>query len=145
MTEWSSVWLAVMAISLAVMAVIQIGLIIVGLRVAQRATVAIEDLRKELGPLTDKLNRIADEASRAASLAALQVERVDQLMSTATVRVDQTLGLLQNVVSGPVRQGVTAINAFRAALSIFRGWQGRKAAKRAAPVISDEDDQLFVG
>ena len=51
--------------------------------------------------------------------------------------------LLQNVVgttlfrltvmTGEEKELAEAINAFRAALSIFRGWQGRKAAKRAAP------------
>lgn len=142
MTGWPVVFLGVMAASLFVMAAIQIGLIVVGVRVARQMTVAIEDLRKEIRPLSEKVNRIADDAARATSLAALQIERIDQMMSSTASRLDDTLAVVQGLMSGPVRQGATAVAVFRAAFAMFRDWKSRSARSRSS---RDDDDALFVG
>jgi hypothetical protein len=142
-SDSATVFLGIMAASLAVMALIQVGLIIAGLRVAQKLGAAIDDVRREMRPLMDKVNRIADDAGRATSLAREQVERVDAFMATATSRINDTLGILQGVVSGPVRQGAVAMSVVRAAMAAFREWQTRKAAR--SPKDQDEDDAWFVG
>jgi hypothetical protein len=141
-TDWPVVFLGVMAASLFVMAAIQIGLIIVGVKVARQMTVAIDDLRREIRPLSEKVNRIADDAARATSLAALQVERIDQMMSSTASRLDDALSVVQGLMSGPVRQGATAVAVFRAAFAMFREWKGRSTRSRAS---RDDDDALFVG
>ena len=141
MSGSATVFLGIMAFSLAAMAILQIALIIVGIRAAQKLAAVAEDLHKEVRPLMEKVNRIADDANRVTSLAALQVERVDQIMSTTVVRVDETLGLIQGLVSGPVRQGAVALAAFKAAMAAFRSWQTRKDRPRD----HDEDDAWFVG
>src|SRR5262245_21027706 len=104
-----------MAVCLVVMTAIQIGVIVVGARVAKQTTAAIEDLRRERKPLSEKVNRIADDAARAASLAAMQVERLDQMLSSTASRLDDTLGVVQGLMSGPVKGGATAVAVFRAA------------------------------
>lgn len=142
MTDWSVVFLGVMAVSLLVMAAIQVGLIIVGIRVAKQMMVAIEDLRREMRPLSEKISRIADDAARATSLAALQVERFDQMISSTASRLDDTLGVVQGLMSGPVRQGATAVAVFRAAFAMFREWKGRSHRNRSS---RDDDEALFVG
>jgi hypothetical protein len=142
-TDWAVVFLGVMAVSLLVMAAIQVGLILVGVRVARQMTAAIEDLRRELRPLSEKINRIADDASKATSLAALQVERLDQMMASTALRVDDALGLVQSMLAGPVRQGATAVAVFRAAFAMFREWKGR--ASHRPRQSRDDDEALFVG
>lgn len=140
MNEWEGVFLAVMAASLAIMAAIQIGVIVVGLRVAKQITAATAQVRQEMQPLVQKVNRIADDVSRATSLAAIQVERVDQFMASTASRLDTTLGIVQGVVSGPVGKGAAALSAFRAVMSVVRDWKGRRRHRH-----HDDDDALFVG
>lgn len=140
----TDVWLAVMAISLATMAAIQIGLILVGLKVARQMNATVEELRREVKPLVDKLHRVADDASRATTLAVAQVERVDALLSTTATRVDEAVGILSNAVGGPIRQGYAAVTAFRAVFEAFRAWQTRSETRKRGRT-REEEDALFVG
>jgi hypothetical protein len=140
-SESATVFLAIMAVSVAIMAAIQIGLIIVGIQAARKLGTLADDLRREVRPLMDKVNRIADDAGRATSLAALQVERVDQLMASTAARVDDTLGVIQGLMGGPVRQSAVAVAAFKAALAAFRHWQDR----RQRPREHEDEDAWFVG
>lgn len=141
MNEWAGVFLAVMALSLAIMAAIQIGLIVIGIKVAKQVTAATSQLHQEIRPLIDKANAIADDAARATTLATIQVERVDKLMATTATRLDSTLNIIQNVASGPVGQGAAAVSAFKAVMGVVHDWRLRR--RRAAH--HDEDDALFVG
>jgi hypothetical protein len=141
--ESATVFLGVMAVSLAVMAIIQVALIVAGISAIRKLGAVAEELRREVAPLIDKVNRIADDANRVTSLAALQLERVDQFMAATTTRVDQTLGVVQGLLSGPVRQSTVLLAAFRAAMAAFRGWQDRKSRKPDAPI--DDEDTWFVG
>lgn len=144
MNEWAGVFLAVMAVSLAIMAAIQIGLIIVGLRVAKQMSAATSQLHEEIRPLIQKANLIADDASRATALAVVQVERVDQFMASTTARLDDTLGIIQNVVTGPIGRGAAAVSAFRAVMGAVRDWKGA-AARRRRQTHHEDDDAWFVG
>ena len=141
MTDWPVVFLGLMALSLVIMATIQVAAILVGIKVARQMGVAVDDLRREIKPLSDKVNRIADDAQRASSLVVLQVERVDQMMVTTAARLDTTLEILQGFASGPIRQGAAAVAAFRAATAIFRDWKGKGRQRHGR----DDDDALFVG
>ena len=142
MNDWAVVFLGVMAACLVIMTAIQIGAIVFGARIAKQTTAAIEDLRRELKPLSAKVNRIADDAARASSLAALQVERLDQMLSSTAVRLDDTLGVVQGLMSGPVKGGATAVAVARAAFAMFREWKGRSHRART---VRDDDEALFVG
>jgi len=142
-SDSATTFLGIMAVSLAVMTVIQVALIIAGIRVAQKLSGALDDVRREIRPLMDKVNQIADDAGRATSLARQQVERIDQFMATATSRIDTTLGVVQDVMSGPVRQGAVAMSVVRAAFAAFREWQSKKTARTTRD--HDEDDAWFVG
>jgi hypothetical protein len=143
-TDWAVVWLGVIAAGVAIMAAIQIGVIIVGLRLARQLSATADELRREVRPLVEKVNRIADDAARATSLATIQIERVDQILSTTTARVDEGLNIVRHAMGGPLRQGYAIALALRAAFSAFR----RRGASngRSRPAGShEEDDALFVG
>ncbi len=140
MTDWGVVWLAVMAVSLLVMALMQVGLVLIALQLAKQMMATTDALRREIKPLIEKTNRLVDEASRATSLAAAQVERVERLLSSTSDRVDETIGVLQGAILQPVRQGAALMTAVRAAISVIRG--ARHARARQA---RDEEEALFVG
>ena len=150
MNDWAVIWLGVIAVSTGVMALIQIGLIVVSLRVARQLSETANDIRKEIGPLVDKVNgltdkvaRIADEAGRATALAAIQIERVDQILTTATARVDEGLNIVRHAMGGPLRQGYAIMLAVRAALSALSRRANSAADQTSA--ARDEEDALFVG
>jgi hypothetical protein len=138
--EWAGVFLAVMAVALVAMAAVQIGLMVVGLRVAKQMATTTAQLQEEIRPLLEKAHLIADDASRAAALAVIQVERVDRFMASTATRLDTTLGIIQNVVSGPIGKGAAAVSAFRAVMGVVRDWKGRRRRQG-----HDDDDALFVG
>ena len=145
MSDWAVIWLGVIAVSIALMAMIQIGLIIVSLRVARQLSAAADDIRKEIKPLVEKVHRIADDAARATSLASIQIERIDQILSTTTARVDEGLSILRNAIGGPLRQGYAVALAVRAAISAFSRRSDRDTRRPSSAAPRDEEDALFVG
>ena len=138
MSDWQVVYLGVMAFALVIMAAVQIGLIVVALRLGKQLSATMEEIRREVRPLVEKAHRISDDAARATSLAVAQIEKVNTLLSTTTTRVSETLGLVQHAVVEPVRQGAAVAAAVRAALTAFRSWRGSQQAR-------EDDDALFVG
>jgi hypothetical protein len=138
-TDWAVVWLAVIAMSVAVMTLVQIGVLVAVARSARQVAETVQQVRQEIRPIAEKAHRIADDASRAAALAVAQVERVDRALAATSQRLDQTLNLVQGAVVEPVRQGAAVISAVRAALSLLR-----RPARDPRPG-RDEEEALFVG
>jgi hypothetical protein len=128
-----------MTVALVVMALMQIGVVIVAVIVGKRVIAVAEDLRREVRPLVAKAHRISDDAERVTALAVRQVERIDQLLTDTQENIGHTFGLVQQAVVEPVRQGAAVVAAVRAALSAFRSWQDRSHHAR------DDEDALFVG
>jgi hypothetical protein len=141
-TDWQLVWLAVIAVSVAVMMVIQVGAIVAGIMLAKQLTATVQDLRREIKPLSDKVHRVADEAVRATSLATAQVERVDRLLAVTSARVEETVAIVQNALGGPVRQGAAVVMGIRAVMSAFRHWKSSQPARGSH---REDEDALFVG
>ncbi len=135
----TDVWLGVMAVALSVMAIIQVALIVVLIRLATQAVKTVQGLRNDVAPLIEKANRVAEDAARAASLAVIQVERLDSMLQTTAARVEDAVAFVQDMVGGPIRQGSAIFTALRAAFSVFQGWRSRP---RQRP---EDDDALFVG
>jgi hypothetical protein len=108
--------------------------------VARQIAAATAQFQNDIRPLIEKAQLIADDASRATTLAVLQVERIDRFMASTATRLDATLGMIQNVVSGPVGQGAAAVSAFRAVMGVVRDWKARRRRHS-----HDDDDALFVG
>lgn len=139
MSSGQGVLLGVMAVALVAMAVVQVVALLAAARWAKQAAESMEMLRREVKPLIEKAHRISDDAARAASLAAAQVERVDRLMASATERIDETLSVVQGAVIAPVRQGAALVAAVRAALGVFRTATDRRQQTQ------DDEEALFVG
>ena len=89
-----------------------------------------EEIRREVMPLVAKAHRISDDAARVASMAVVQIERVDRLLALTADRVNETLAVIQPAVIEPVRQGAAVLTAMRAAVSAFRDWRNRPTHAR---------------
>ena len=101
-------------------------------------------VEREIGPLAERLASVADNLQQATSLAAVQVERVDRLLSSATRRAEETMSLVQGALVGPLREGLAVIAAIRGVVGAFRSFRGGDGGTRGTSRFDDEDP-LFIG
>ena len=137
MNDW---FMGIIALSVLVMAVLQVGAVIALARVARRLLGVTEELQREIKPLAAKVHAIADEAQRAAALATRQVERIDTMVGDLSRRVHDTASAVQSIVTGPLRQGSAVVSGLRAVIAALLTTPPRRAADR-----DEEEDALFVG
>jgi hypothetical protein len=146
-TETAELLLGVIAVSVLLMAVVQVGLIVAGLRVARRVDRIATEFETGVKPLIANLTTISAEASRAATLAAAQVERFDRVFVELTAKVEQTLAAAQHFVTGPAQSGMAIVAGIRAAVTAIQGM--RQATRRRTPgrpvTLEEEEESLFIG
>lgn len=155
MNDWNEIFLGVIAVATLIMALIQIGIIVVGAKVAKQAQEAvgkaqttlvsaqqaITSVREELRPLIAKATAIADEASKSATLATTQVQKIDRLVNDVSKRVDETTAMVQQAILTPAREGLALIAAIKAGLGVLRA----RAEWRRRVSRPEEEDPLFIG
>lgn len=139
MTDLPVVFLGIMVVALVVMAVMQLLVALAFLRASREVAGAVRDIQRDIRPLIDKATRMTDDAARVTALTLTQLERVDRLATSLATRVEATVGIVQEAIVQPMKQGATIIAAIRAVAAVIREWQGRNSAAR------DDEDPLFVG
>ena len=138
----SEVFLGIIALATLAMAVLQIGAALAVSRLARDAQKTFTSVQDDVKPLIAKVSALADEANKTASLAKVQVEKIDVLVTTLTRRIDETSVVVQQAVMTPAREGLAILAAVRAGLGALRGFrdmapgQGRHA---------EDEDPLFIG
>lgn len=146
MSGTAEVLLGIIALAVAVMAIVQVGAIVAGLRVARRVERLAADMETSVKPLLANLTTMSAEASRAAAVAATQVERIDKVFSEMAARVDQTLATAQAFIAGPAREGMAIVAGIRAAMSALHGIREASRRRSAARIAATEDEEsLFIG
>lgn len=139
----NTLFLGLIAAATVVMAVVQIGVIVVLVRLAKQVNEVSQRVEREIGPLAERLTRVADNLQQATALASVQVERVDRLLSSATRRAEETMGLIQGAVVGPMREGLAVVSAIRGVVGAFKSFR-RPDGSRGSSRFDDEDP-LFIG
>jgi hypothetical protein len=140
----SDLFLGIIAISVLVMALIQVGAVLAAFRVAKRVEEVSRRIETDIKPLITNLTDVTTELSRTAAMATRQVERVDHLFGDMASRVDQTLAAAQQFVRGPAKNGLAILSGVQAAVSAIKGI--REASRRRRKVTPGvEDDSLFIG
>ena len=87
----TDVWLAIIAVAVAVMAAIQVGAIVLGLRLARRVDQLTTQVERDIKPLIQNLTNVTAEAQRAMQLATAQVERADRLFGDLAASAERTM------------------------------------------------------
>lgn len=147
MSGTAEMLLGVIALAVLVMAIVQVGAIVAGLRVARRVEQLAADIETSVKPLIANLTVMSAEASRAAALAAAQVERIDRVFGEMAARVDQTLATAQTFITGPAREGMAIVAGVKAAFAAIKGIREatrRRSAARSA-TFEEEEESLFIG
>jgi uncharacterized protein (DUF2236 family) len=144
-TDTAELFLGVIAVAVLVMALIQVGAIIAGLRLAKRVDRMADQLERDIKPLIANLTTVSSEAARAASMAAAQIERFDKVFSELTMRVDRTLAAAQDFVTGPARQGMAVMTGVKAMIDAFKGIREASRRRTASRPTVDDEESLFIG
>jgi len=138
----SDTYLAVIAVAVAVMAVIQVAAIIVAMRAVRRVGDAVSRLEGDLRPIVANLKSMSVDAARTASIASAQAQRAEQLIGDLTARVNSTAAVVEQTVIGPAREAYAVVQGLLAALSAFRQGAPSTARRHAS---TEEEDSLFIG
>ena len=141
--DWTPVFLGVIAGSVLVMAVIQIGVIVYGARLARRVTLLADRVEREAMPVFAQLRTIGADAARTSALAAAQMERADRLFADVSQRIEETSVIVQEAVITPAREGAAVVAGLRAAITALRDVRAAGARRRSGRF--DEEDPLFIG
>jgi hypothetical protein len=134
-------FLGIIAAATAVMALMQIGAILVLARVAAQVRDVVATLQQDVRPLLQRATAIAEEAQKTATLATAQAQKIDRLVTDLTRRVDETSAIIQQAILTPAREGMALFAALKAGLAALRGFRDFRA-RHGAP---EDEDALFIG
>ena len=138
-------WLAIIALAVFVMAAIQVGAIVLGLRLAKRVEQLATQIERDVKPLIKNLTDMTAEAQRTVTLASSQVQRVDQLLGDLAASAERTLAVASKFVGGPAKNGVALFAAARAAYSAFKDLRAASRRRQAYRSASEDEESLFIG
>ena len=144
----TELFLAVIALSTLIMALVQVGAVIAIVRIARQTQEAVADLQRDVKPLiaqatvvAAKATAVADEATRTATLVTAQTHKIDRLLTDFTVRFDQTADVVQQAIITPAREGMAIVAGLKAAVGALQSMRERQRHGRGA----EEEDPLFIG
>jgi hypothetical protein len=139
--DWSQVFLGVIAVATALMALMQIGAVVVLARVATQVRGIVSTLQQDIRPLITRAGVIAEEASKTATLATAQAQKIDRLVTELARRVDETSAVVQQAVVTPAREGLAIVAALKAGFAALKGVRDL----RGRPGEVHDEDALFIG
>jgi len=137
----TNVFLGIIAVAVAIMAIIQVAAIVFAMSAARRIGQVADRIEQDLRPVMSNLQAISSEAAKAASLAALQMERADRMFADLARRAEQVMSAVPSLL-GPAGKGFAFLNGIKAALAAIQ--ELRRSSRRGA-AHPEEEDALFIG
>lgn len=137
----TNVFLGIIAVAVAIMAIIQVAAIFFAMSAARRIGQVADRLEQDLRPVVSNLQAITAEAARATTLAAAQIERADRMFADLARRAEQVMSAVPSLL-GPAGKGFAFLNGIKAALAAIQ--ELRRSSRRGAAHPEDED-ALFIG
>ena len=141
MTGQADIFLALIALATVVMALIQVGAVIIAARLGRRVQQMMTTIQEEVRPLIARANSVAEDASKTAAIASAQAQKIDTLVTDLTRRVEETSVLVQQAVVTPARETLALVAGIKAGLAALRGLRDFRG--RTGRV--EEEDPLFIG
>ncbi|MBI2834261.1 MAG: hypothetical protein HYX76_07525 [Acidobacteria bacterium] len=136
-------FLAMIAVATALMALLQVGALVYAGRLARRWQKIADDVERDVKPLIARVTAISADAARVASLASAQAERIDRLVADLAYRAEQTVAEVQSAIIAPAREGRALVSGLRAALAALRGLRSGHTGASGRGI--DDEDALFIG
>lgn len=134
----SDVYLAVIALGVAVMAAIQVAAVVLAVRAIRRLDAIAGRLERELQPVLVSLQALSADAARATALATGQVERADRVVNDLATRLEEAVTAFRSAAGSFSRDGswVAGLTAILAAIRDLR-----QSPPRPRP---EGEDALFI-
>jgi hypothetical protein len=155
MTDWSAVFLGVIAVATLTMAVIQVGVLIGATRAAKKAGDAFDRIEAALQPVLTRTEGLAHDTSRLVARAGASLDRADQLIGTVETQVARASHAVEAGVKVPAREATALLAGVQAAVTTFRRrlhTDGRRNGGRAPVEIGGQtwlddtaDDEMSLG
>ena len=123
--DGASLLLGVIAAATAVMAVVQVAMLVCGMVLSRRVNRLIEVVEREMRPVVDRVGTLSDDAARLSTLAVTRIERVDEAFERITSRLEEMLKTARGAVAEPARQGMVLAHVLRAGLVAMRSLNER--------------------
>jgi hypothetical protein len=148
------IFLGLIALAVLAMAAGQVAAVVLGMRAARRVGETLTRVEHDIRPIISNMHSMSADAKRAASLASLQVERADRLLTDVSRRMEDTIQLVQHSILRPARNGMAVFTGIKAALMAFRDFKSRPRRRatpnigpvpRAVPDPGDDDHASFIG
>jgi hypothetical protein len=136
----NNLFLGIIAASVLVMAVLQVYVLIVAARAAERFGALAATIERDIRPIMANVQAVTSDAARATALAVAQVERVDRVTADLTARLEQILTVVQTALVGATGGGAW-MSGLKMAIAAFRSF--RKPTRRSRHV--EDEDALFIG
>lgn len=141
MNDLSGLFLGVIALATLIMASIQIGALVIAVRLGREVKQLASTVQNDLRPLIARATMIADDAARTAALATTQAQKLDRLLTDVSRRVDETSAIIQTAIITPAREGIALVAAVKAGLSALRTLR----PFRSRTGVVEDEDALFIG
>ena len=138
MSTWATVFLGIIAMATLVTAILQVVLLFAAAQLVRRVGKFVDIIEQDVRPIIASVSSIARDASRVASLAAAQIERADQALSSTVLRVEELLAHVQTLVASTLRDGNAFMMGIRAVMAAIRAFQGRRRRR------GEDDEALFI-
>ena len=139
-STWSVVFLGIIAAATLAVAIVQVKVLLAAERMSRRLGHFVDEFERDVKPILGQLNAFSRDASKAAALAVIQVERVDQLWNEVGSKLDNTLSTMASVIIGPARQGRALLAGFQAVMAALRHYRGQGSRANG----KEEEDGLFI-
>jgi hypothetical protein len=139
-TPTAEVLLGLIALATLVIAAVQVGLVVVAIRLTRQIQELRAQVHDEIRPLILNLSSASENVVRVTEMAVAQVQRLDRLFGDVAARVDDATRLVQSTLLAPLREGRALLAAVGAAVGALRDMKH----SRQAPLPGDEDP-LFIG
>jgi hypothetical protein len=136
------VFIGLIAAATLVIAAVQVGLVVVVLRLGRQLEALGSRIEEDIQPLIVNATIVSANAARVSELAASQIERADHLFATVAGRIDDATRRIHGTLLAPAREGRALLAAIGAVIAAVR--DGRHA-RSGSPVQVDDDDPLFIG
>lgn len=125
MTDWTTTFLGVIAISVLVMALVQLGLVVGALLAARKVNALTRRLEREIEPVVTHVNAIVHQVQEGVEVATERVYRIEDSVARIVDRVDATVGTVQSGILSPAREGAALAAGAKAVVRALRGTRVR--------------------
>jgi len=125
MTDWTTTFLGIIAASVVIMALIQVGLIVSAVVTARKVNVMARRIEREIEPVAVHVNAIVHQVQEGVAIATERLYRFEDSLMRIAARVDATVGTVQSGVMRPAREGAALAAGARAVVRALRRPSGR--------------------